>query len=100
MHRSTRNTLASYALFIYGCLLMLGLIISLESDPTKISYPVSIVLGLITSFLAAVLTGSYEIGLHFKTRTILLFIILTLTQITIWYLICEGSFKFKSDAFG
>jgi hypothetical protein len=97
MRRSVRNTIASYGLLVYGCLLMLVLIISFESEPTGLSYAITILLGIATSFFASFLSGSYDIGIHFWTRLIALFILLTLAQIAIWYLVCEGSFVLKAE---
>lgn len=95
MSRTTRNNFASYMLFIYGCLLQLLLIITLESEPTETSYFISISLGSGTAFLAAMFCGTYAIGMHFFQRNMLLWILLTMAEITIWYLVCEGSFELK-----
>ena len=95
MSRTTRNNLASYALFIYGCLLQLLLIITLESDPTKTSYFISILLGVGAAMLAAMFGGTYTIGIHFVKRNVILVILLTITEIAIWYLVCEGTFELK-----
>lgn len=95
MSRTTRNNLASYTLFIYGCLLQLLLIITLESDPTQTSYFISILLGVGAAMLAAMFGGTYTIGIHFVKRNVILVILLTITEIAIWYLVCEGTFELK-----
>ncbi|MBL7914196.1 MAG: hypothetical protein JNL49_04050 [Bacteroidia bacterium] len=95
MSRTTRNNLASYVLFIYGCLLQLLLIITLESEPTKTSYFISILLGAGAAMLAAMFGGTYTIGMHFLKRNVILFILLTIAEISIWYLVCEGTFELK-----
>ncbi len=82
-------------LFIYGCLLQLLLIITLESEPTETSYLISILLGVGTAFLAAMFCGTYAIGMHFLPRNILLWILLTIAEVMIWYLVCEGTFELK-----
>ncbi len=95
MSRTTRNNLVSYVLFIYGCLLQLLLIITLESDPTQSSYFISIILGTGAAMLAAMFGGTFALGLHFVQRNILIWLLLTIAEITIWYLVCEGTFQLK-----
>jgi hypothetical protein len=97
MRRSIRNTITSYVLFTYGCLLVIFLVVSFQNEATRSSVFLCFSLSLSVSFVAAMISGTYEYGMHFMKRNLLVFLMLTFAITIIWYLVCSGSFQLKSD---
>ncbi|OQA09019.1 MAG: hypothetical protein BWY67_01394 [Bacteroidetes bacterium ADurb.Bin397] len=96
MKKTTRNNIVGYLLFLYGTFLNFLLVINLESEGEGFAIALNLILGSAAALFAALFFGYLKIRMHFYPRNALLFLLLTVAEIAIWYLICEGTFQLKN----
>ncbi|MCC6385416.1 MAG: hypothetical protein LC117_07795 [Bacteroidia bacterium] len=95
INKDTRNTIAAFLLFIYGCLLLPVLLISFKSAAYGVNLIFVLGFACFLSLAVSVLFYNLKITMRFTSRIIIYWLIITGIIFFIWLIICEGTFIIK-----
>jgi hypothetical protein len=93
MRRETKYTLAGFAVFIYSPGLIALFMISFSSAGTPGLKLSAAALSLLAGASGALMVHLHPKGIHFKVRAVGLLAAVTVANLLIWILICEGTFN-------
>lgn len=93
--REGRNTRFAYGLFFYG-IIFIPIMVMVFRHGTRgaENFPAYIFSGLV-SLICAILLYTMHTRLRFNVKFVLLLVILTLLNIFIWVMLCDGTFIYK-----
>jgi hypothetical protein len=92
MRKDTRNTLTAYLLFIYGIIIIPALLISFKSKAYGVNLFVIYGCSFIAAFAGSMLFYNLKVNISYRPRIFMFWSLLTLVNIFIWIVICEGTF--------
>ena len=95
VNKDKRDTIAAYLLFIFGCMLMPLLLISFQSAAYGVNLIPLMTFVFISSLVTSMLFYNLKVQVHFRTRFIIYWILITSINLFLWLVICDGTFIFK-----
>ena len=95
MNKDTRNTITAYVLFIYGCIILPLFLISFKSEVYEVNLIVVMAFTLIVALIASMLYYNLKIKMRFPYRTFIYWGLITVINVFIWLVICNGTFIFR-----
>lgn len=93
--REGRNTKFAYILFFYGIVFIPFMLINFRHGTRgPENFPAYIFSGLF-SLVCAILLYSLHLKIKFNSRFLLFMLFITIINIFIWIVLCEGTFDYK-----
>jgi len=92
MTKETRNTITAYLLCIYGIIFTPVFLISFKSAAYGVNLFVVIGCSVVASFSISMLFYHVNLNMHFRKRVFIFWSLVTLTNLFIWIVICDGTF--------
>lgn len=92
MIRDSRNTLTSYLLFLYGIALLPLFLICFKSGASEVSIITIIGFAILAALTTSMLFSNLSTGWRYGKRTLIYWLVLTLINLFIWLMMCDGTF--------
>ncbi|MEP7170396.1 MAG: hypothetical protein ABI855_13580 [Bacteroidota bacterium] len=92
MNKDIRNTITAYLLCIYGIIFIPVFLISFQSAAYGVNLLVVLGFSAVVAFADSMLFYNLKLNMHYRVRVFIYWSLLTLANMFIWLVICDGTF--------